>query len=139
MEPSVAILLCTLDGARFLPDQLDSINRQWHGNLRLWVSDDCSSDDTLALLSTNFFGRDQKPAVVLSGPQKGHTANFLSLACNSDIDADYYAFADQDDIWEAEKLSRAVGMLESLPQDSPSLYCARTRAIAGPTRMATTG
>jgi glycosyltransferase involved in cell wall biosynthesis len=127
--PSVAILLCTLDGARFLPDQLDSINRQWHGNLRVWISDDGSKDNTLALLDGYQFGHDGLRAEVLSGPQSGHTANFLSLACNPDIDADYYAFADQDDIWEAEKLYRAVSMLEPLPLDSPALYCARTRAV----------
>ena len=79
-EPSIAILLCTLDGARFLPDQLDSINRQWHGNLRLWISDDGSKDNTLALLGGYQFGHDGHRAEVLSGPQRGHTANFLSLA-----------------------------------------------------------
>ncbi len=128
-EPSIAILLCTLDGARFLPDQLDSINRQWHSNLKLWVSDDGSTDETVELVRGYHFGSDASPAIVLDGPQQGHTANFLSLACNPEIEADYFAFADQDDIWEAEKLSRAINALESVPSERPALYCARTRAV----------
>jgi glycosyltransferase involved in cell wall biosynthesis len=97
--------------------------------LCLWVSDDGSEDDTVPLLGKYVFGRDRLEANILNGPKRGHTANFLSLVCNPDIDADYCAFADQDDIWEAEKLSRAVTMLAAVPQDLPALYCARTRAV----------
>ena len=128
-EPSVAILLCTLNGEQFLTDQLDSINRQWFGNYCLWASDDGSTDETVSTLQAYRLGASGKPTELLSGPGLGHTANFLSLACNPKIDADFYAYADQDDVWEAEKLFRAVKLLASMPDDSPALYCARTRAV----------
>jgi len=41
----------------------------------------------------------------------------------------YHAFADQDDIWEAGKLARALECLRVLPDDKPALYCGRTRLI----------
>lgn len=54
---------------------------------------------------------------------------FLSLACRAELQADYFAFSDQDDIWLPEKLSRAIGMLEKLPPNTPSLYGSRTQLI----------
>jgi hypothetical protein len=47
---SVAILLCTFNGARFLPDQLASFEAQDFTNWRLFASDDGSEDGTMALL-----------------------------------------------------------------------------------------
>lgn len=125
---SIAVLLCTLNGERFLQEQLDSFARQWHEDTTLWASDDGSIDSTISILESY---RVQSPnsTNILKGPGSGHTANFLSLACNSDITADYYAYADQDDIWEAEKLTRALGALAEVTPGRPSLYCARTRAV----------
>ena len=61
-----------------------------------------------------------------AGPNAGFAANFLSLACQSNIKADYFAFCDQDDIWEANKLERAVTWLDTVPSKTPALYCSRT-------------
>lgn len=56
-------------------------------------------------------------------------ANFLSLACNAEIQANYYAFCDQDDIWETDKLQRALDWLQTVQDGVPALYCARTRLV----------
>lgn len=61
-----------------------------------------------------------------AGPYAGFAANFLSLACQSDIKAEYFAFCDQDDIWVANKLERAVKWLDTVPSNTPALYCSRT-------------
>jgi hypothetical protein len=66
---------------------------------------------------------------VHSGPKTGFATNFLLLTCNASIKADYYAYADQDDIWEKDKIARALQWLESIPTDIPALYCSRTRLI----------
>jgi len=127
--PLVAVLLCTHHGGRFLAEQLDSIRAQDHQNLTIWVSDDGSKDNTHLILKQfqSLWGKSRFS--IHSGPQKGFVANFLSLICHSDIKADYFAYADQDDIWEPEKLSRAIGQLENVPKETPALYCARTRLI----------
>lgn len=64
-----------------------------------------------------------------AGPQRGFVANFLSLACSSDINTDFFAFSDQDDIWEKDKLSRAIKWLGAVSPETPALYATRTRLI----------
>lgn len=127
--PSVAVLLCTYHGQRFLTNQLDSLAAQSYPNWTLWASDDGSQDDTYSILESY---RDRWGADRLSidkGPEEGFVANFLSLTCHADIKADYYAYSDQDDIWEEDKLQRAVDWLLTVPKDVPALYCSRTRLV----------
>lgn len=127
--PKVAILLCTYHGQQFLADQLDSLAAQTHSNWEVWASDDGSKDGTHAVLADhqNKWGKDRLS--IHFGPAEGFVANFLSLTCNASIEADCYAYSDQDDIWEANKLERAVKWLTSIPADIPALYCSRTRLV----------
>jgi glycosyltransferase involved in cell wall biosynthesis len=126
---SVAVLLCTRHGERFLREQLESVERQTHQNWCVLASDDGSSDDTHAIL-LDFQSRQRLGRVVIrSGPDRGFVTNFLSLACNPEIEADHYAFCDQDDLWEPDKLERALAWLRSIPTNVPAVYCSRTRLI----------
>lgn len=129
VDPKVAILLGTFCGQQYLAEQLRSFESQTHSNWEVWTSDDGSTDDTLAILERF---RGAWPAGRLSihaGPAKGFVSNFLALTCNAKIQADYYAYSDQDDIWELDKLERALRWLEGVPANVPALYCARTRLI----------
>ncbi|MCK7476029.1 MAG: glycosyltransferase family 2 protein [Rhodopseudomonas palustris] len=125
----MAILLCTYHGRHYLAEQLDTFAAQTHTNWEVWASDDGSQDDTHAILE----GYQQKwPPGRLSihfGPAEGFAANFLSLTCKADIEADYYAYSDQDDIWEPNKLARAVEWLETISENIPALYCSRTQIV----------
>ena len=125
----VAVLLCTYDGERFISAQLDSIAAQTHREWSLWVSDDGSTDGTMAVLKRyqNLWGTER--IMVRSGPGIGFVENFLSLTCNAEIDAAYYAYSDQDDVWEADKLGRALAWLETVAEHKPALYCGRTRLV----------
>ena len=51
-SPLVAILMGTMNGARFLPEQLDSLAAQTHQNWVLIASDDGSTDDTRLILDS---------------------------------------------------------------------------------------
>ncbi len=127
--PKVAILMCTMEGQQFLAHQLNSIATQSHPRWSIWASDDGSADHTHAILEyyQAHWGADR--ISIHEGPAEGSTANFLSLTCRADIDADYFAYADQDDIWEADKLERAVAWLQSVPPDVPALYGSRTLLV----------
>jgi glycosyltransferase involved in cell wall biosynthesis len=125
----IAILMCTFQGDEFLPGQLESIHSQSLAGWRLHVSDDHSTDDTRQVLERyrSRWGADRLD--IRMGPGRGFVANFLSLACDPSISADYFAFCDQDDLWDADKLCRAMAVLHKLPETTPALYCARTRLI----------
>jgi glycosyltransferase involved in cell wall biosynthesis len=125
----VAILMCTKDGAAFLHDQLQSIADQTHMNWILFVSDDRSTDETKEILGRFADSHGQK-MVIRSGPEKGACANFLSLANDPTISADYFAFSDQDDVWYPDKLRRALTWLVTVPSDAPGLYCGRTELMS---------
>jgi glycosyltransferase involved in cell wall biosynthesis len=93
----VAILMCTKNGAAFLGEQLKSIAEQSHTDWSLFVSDDGSTDATRKILK-DFAGDRTQKVTVRNGPGQGVCANFLSLATDPSIEADYFAFSDQDDI-----------------------------------------
>ncbi len=118
-----------MQGHNFLREQLDSIERQTHTSWSIWASDDSADHKTQAILTDyqKRFGPVQLS--VCRGPARGFVANFLSLVCNDSIQADYFAFADQDDVWEADKLERAVQWLQTVPAQVPALYCGRTRKV----------
>lgn len=128
-ERRVAILLCTCQGQRFLAEQLDSIGCQRHAHWSIIASDDGSTDDTLNILERYRARWGSEKLAITQGPRRGFVANFLSLACRGTIHADYFAFCDQDDVWAADKLERAVRLLDTVPAGTPAMYGSRTRAI----------
>lgn len=128
--PLVAILMGTMNGARFLPEQLDSLAAQTHQNWVLIASDDGSADDTLRILRAYQAKWPPGKLVVREGPKIYYPENFLSLACDSSIEAKYYAFCDQDDVWLPNKLESAIGQIELVKQSNlPLLYCSRTTYV----------
>ncbi|TAL00907.1 MAG: glycosyltransferase [Rhodospirillaceae bacterium] len=136
---TVAILLCTHNGAKFIVPQLDSFHAQTYDGWRLWASDDASADATVDILRQYQVRWGTERLAILAGPatgasassrpQSGASANFLSLVCNPQIQANAYAYADQDDVWESNKLIRALAWLKTIPAHIPALYCSRTRLM----------
>lgn len=121
-QDKITILMGVYNGADHLPAQLQSIAAQTHPNWHLHCSDDGSTDATAAVLDR--FAKDHPGKVtVVRGPQDGFAANFMSLIRNLPDRPGHVSFADQDDIWEPEKLSRALKMLHG--RDDPTLYAAR--------------
>jgi glycosyltransferase involved in cell wall biosynthesis len=122
--------MSTYNGEKFLAEQLQSIENQTHKNWRLVISDDGSSDNTLAIAKQfqSRWGNDRLE--VCQGPQQRFCQNFLSMACDSDIRADLYAFSDQDDVWMADKLARAVAYFKASNESQlPRAYGSRTQIV----------
>ena len=129
LAPKVAILLCTFNGQQYLQDQLHSFAAQTHSNWQAWTSDDGSQDNTHSILAAHVAAWGADRMSVHFGPSKGFVANFLSLACKAEIEADFYAYSDQDDVWESDKLERALAWLKLSPRGCPAVYCSRTRLV----------
>ena len=49
-KPTVAILMATYNGEKYLSEQIDSILNQRQVNVHLYVSDDGSTDNTLNII-----------------------------------------------------------------------------------------
>ena len=128
-QAKVAILLCTYQGQHFLEEQLMSFQAQSHRQWVLHVSDDGSSDDTRHILRRYQALLGASKMSFKDGPLQGFVSNFLSLTLGQDARADYYAYSDQDDVWEADKLERAVAWLQTVDPSVPALYCSRTRVV----------
>lgn len=126
---SVAILMCSAHGEHFIEEQLQSIADQRHGDWKLYVSDDGSVDRTKERIVNFALSRPPGQVHMFEGPQKGFVENFLTLTCDERANADYYAYCDQDDVWEADKLERAIRWLATVPENTPAVYCSRTRLI----------
>ncbi len=128
--PHLCILMSTYNGEKFLAEQLQSIEDQTHKNWRLVISDDGSNDNTLAIAKQfqTKWGNDRLE--IRQGPQQGFCLNFLSMACDINIQADLYAFSDQDDVWMNDKLERAVVYFnENNESQLPRAYGSRTQIV----------
>lgn len=123
--------MAVFEDTRFLTEQFSSIRNQDHEDIEVWVSRDCDGERMRTILAdqTSAFGADR--FFVLKGPEEGSARNFLSMVLNPDIQADFFAYSDQDDIWERDKLSRAIAELELVPRTIPALYGSRTHLIDG--------
>ncbi|NJP39849.1 glycosyltransferase [Oscillospiraceae bacterium HV4-5-C5C] len=120
MNPKVNILLATYNGSLYINDQIESILSQSYKNINLYIIDDCSSDNTIEIICRF---SDKRIILIDNNKKYGYPGAFNYLLKNCS-DADYYCYADQDDIWNRDKVERAVNMMEKYERSNPSLYFA---------------
>ena len=101
-DKNMSIALCTCEGALFLEQQLDSLKKQSVELLELVISDDASTDKTVAIIKAcsktvpftiRFYQNEKRLGAVKNYSQ-------AIRVCKSD----YIALCDQDDIWLPNKL-----------------------------------
>lgn len=122
---SVQVLMSTYNGEKYLREQIDSILTQKDVDVHLTVRDDGSSDKTLDILQKY---ADAGKITLLNGENIGYKKSFLLLLDNAE-QADYYAFADQDDVWDQDKLISAVDMMKLKNNEIPILYNGNARLV----------
>jgi glycosyltransferase involved in cell wall biosynthesis len=125
---AVQVLLSVRNGARFLPDQMDSLAAQADVDVDVLARDDHSQDDSPAILRS-YAGR-LPLALEADRTAVGLPATYLRLLAHADRDRDAWAFCDQDDIWEPDKLATAVAALTA-PEvaDRPALWVCASAAF----------
>lgn len=111
-ELRVSVALATRNGSQFLEKQLASILAQTRMPDELVVSDDDSSDDTLAI-TRRVVGSTVPLTVLVNTPPLGVTGNFerAVTACTGDL----IALSDQDDVWPANRLATMIAEFEARP------------------------
>ena len=118
----LVVLMSTYNGERYIREQLDSLLKQSLKPDLIFIRDDGSKDDTVAILEE--YASEYSFIKYYSGKNKGPAKSFWELICNCD-EADYYALCDQDDVWFEDKLETAVSALEKENEKIPLLYCSK--------------
>ncbi len=109
MSKSVSIVICTYNGSKYLSQQLDSIFAQTYPLHEVIVQDDGSTDDTWNIIE-KYANKFPQMRIYRNKEKQGINANFLSAMQHAT--GDYIAIADQDDIWEHNKIEiqiKAIG------------------------------
>lgn len=116
-EPKVCVVMSTYNGEKYLREQIDSILKQANVDVRLIIRDDGSSDGTVKILEE--YALYHPNISFYQGTNVGVGKSFLELLKNAP-QADYYSFADQDDVWLEDKLSHAVSVIRQIEQKDTS-------------------
>lgn len=109
-KENVDIVLATYNGGKYLAAQLESLLAQRHDAIRILISDDGSTDDTVEVIQA-YCARDVRVRLMNASRQGGVVANFskaLSFAT-----ADYVMFCDQDDVWLDTKVGTMLAALQA--------------------------
>lgn len=115
----VAILLSTYNGEKYLAEQLSSILVQSYFDFKLYIVDDGSTDNTDKIID-EFTVIDQR--VVKVYKEREHDGPCISYMWLLDqINADFYFFCDQDDVWMSDKIKKSMALAEQCSTNKPLL------------------
>lgn len=115
----IAVLLATYNGERYLPELLESLIKQSVQNFCCFVHDDGSKDETVKILE-DYCSRYPQRFVMVEGESTGGAkSNFMYLM--NQVQADYYMFCDQDDVWLPEKVKMSYDLIEKQKIDIPTV------------------
>jgi rhamnosyltransferase len=105
----ICVILASYNGSRWIKKQIESILNQKKIKVDLFINDDQSNDDTFKILKKISKSRNN---IFLHKSKKnsGSAAqNFLKSILRINFKKyDYISLSDQDDIWNKNKLSRAI-------------------------------
>jgi len=118
---TVAIVLSTYNGAKYIAEQLDAVLSQTHTDWRCYMRDDGSKDNTTNILKEyakkdiRFIYLDDKKS------NMGYNATYYYLF--GLVNENYIAACDQDDVWLSNKLAVNLQQMQAIEtsQKIPSL------------------
>ncbi|MCQ5146277.1 glycosyltransferase [Enterocloster bolteae] len=121
----IAILMSTYNGEKYINKQLESLfNQKVDGHMTIYIRDDGSSDSTIEIIKR---WKEKLDIVLYEESNVGPAKSFWKLFMKEDIQADYYAFCDQDDVWDSSKVQTGIFALQN--EDSEALWCSNCRII----------
>lgn len=123
----VLVLMATYNGEKYLEQQLESLFSQKGVTVSLLVRDDGSTDGTCAILDR---WAEKHPIGWYAEGHLGAKYGFLELVGKAlDSDTEFFAFCDQDDVWDADKLQIALERLQTADRAKPALYYCGQRLV----------
>ena len=117
MEKKVAVVMSTYNGEKYIKEQLDSILNQTYKNIDIVIRDDGSKDNTVKIIES--YQKKFSNIKLITGKNLGFIKSFFELLRL--VEAGYYAYADQDDVWMPNKIELAVEELNKLDDRKPNM------------------
>lgn len=105
----VSVIMPSYNSAKFIRESIESVKRQTYSNWELLVTDDCSKDESAALVAAMAA---QEPRIRLfslkhnAGPAEARNHSLCHARGR------YIAFLDSDDLWHAEKLEKQLSFMK---------------------------
>ena len=117
----VHIMMAVYNGEKYIRDQIDSIISQTYSDWTLYISDDKSTDGTLAIISEYCNNYPDKIQIINFDRIGGAKKNFIYLY-NNCPQAELYMFSDQDDIWLPDKIAKMVDAYDAASKENTLVY-----------------
>ena len=117
-KKKVIILMATYNGEKYIREQINSILMQSFTNWELLIRDDNSSDDTMRILEE--YEKNEARVKILRDNlgNVGQCANFDLLMQHCLAEDAYFMFADQDDIWNPNKIELSIKKIIDVEKSS---------------------
>nr|WP_269453575.1 glycosyltransferase [Selenomonas ruminantium] len=125
--------MSTYNGEKYIYEQIDSIMKQNIKHLILLIRDDGSQDKTVEIIDSLKKNLPPNREIrLIRGHNIGAECSFYELIYYAKKNLDtckYYAFSDQDDVWERDKIPVAVKLLSKMNDKMPNLYYSNLKVV----------
>ncbi len=126
IQIKVAIIVAFYNGNKYIEEQLKSIFEQTHKNIKVFIFDD-NSKISLKKNIVNLYNKNNVEISIIKREKNiGYAKNFLHGLKELNENFDFYAFCDQDDIWERNKIEIGLQSCQMKNNNKPKLYFSRT-------------
>ena len=126
-EKKVLVMMTTYNGENYLDEQLSSLFSQKKVKVKVLVRDDGSSDQTIKILND---WQNKEDLNWYTGQHLNTKYGFFDLLEKAiDYNYEFFAFCDQDDVWDDDKLISAVKELSCVKNGLEGLYYCGQRLV----------
>ena len=116
----IAILMATYTGEKHLAGQIDSLLAQTFQDFTLYINDDVSTDNTLAIAKQYAEKFPEKIFVTQNKKNSGDAKlNFIDMMAGHT--AEYVMLCDQDDFWLPDKIEKTLAVMKKAEKSWPGI------------------
>lgn len=120
MNPLVSTIVLCYNQSRFVSETLDSVNAQTYKTTELIIVDDCSSDDSVAIIK-GWLPRNQIDYTFICHQENQGICKSLNDAL-AVARGKYISMTASDDVWLPDKIAQQVEIMESQPDHVGVVY-----------------
>ncbi len=124
-QPLVSVIASCYNHSRFVVECLESIRQQTYPHVQLIIIDDCSRDDSVAVIQHWIAEHGVQCKFLTHAKNQGVCRSYNDALAHAT--GDYVAIISTDDIWLPRKLEEQVKLLESLPPEYGVVYSDASR------------